>query len=85
MWLASRKIRSVEKLETLPVGAEPRTSHHRSPGGERHGQSSLKGRGRAIVKQTSIGTISKATLGKLLRHGGGAHMDFSKRTDTILN
>ena len=32
----SRKIWSVEELETLPAGTtKPRTSHHRSPGGER--------------------------------------------------
>ena len=30
-------------------------------------RSSLKGRERAIVNQTNIGTVSKATLGKLLR------------------
>ena len=27
-----------EKLETLPAGTKPRTSQHRSPGGERRGQ-----------------------------------------------
>ena len=32
-------------------------------------QSSLKGRERAIVSETNIGTVSKATLGKLLRDG----------------
>ena len=32
-------------------------------------QSSSKGRQRAIVNQTNIGTISKATLKKLLRGG----------------
>ena len=32
-------------------------------------RSSLKGRERAIVNQTNIGTILKATLGKLLRDG----------------
>ena len=47
-------------------------------------RSSLKGRERAIVNQTNIGTVSKATLGKLLRPGR-AHMGFSERTDTILN
>ena len=31
--------------------------------------SSLKGRERAIVSQTNIGTVSKATLGKCLRDG----------------
>ena len=55
--------------------------------------SSLKGRERVIVKQTNIGTVSKATLGNLLfivfitseRGGGEAHMGFSQRIDTILN
>ena len=32
-------------------------------------RSSLKGRGRAIVNHTNIGTVSKAALGKLLRYG----------------
>ena len=32
-------------------------------------QSSSKGRERAIVSQTNIGTVSKATSGKLLRDG----------------
>ena len=32
-------------------------------------RSSLKGRERAIVNQTNVGTASKATLGKLLRDG----------------
>ena len=32
-------------------------------------RSSLKGRERAIVGQTNIGTVSKATLGKRLRDG----------------
>ena len=32
-------------------------------------RSSLKGRERAIVNQTNIGAVSKATLGKLLRDG----------------
>ena len=32
-------------------------------------RSSLKGRERAIVNQRNIGTVPKATLGKLLRDG----------------
>ena len=32
-------------------------------------RSSLKGRERAIVNQTNIGTVSRPTLGKLLRDG----------------
>ena len=63
-----------EELETLPAGINPRTSHRRSQeekGVERGSarRSSLKGRERAIVNQTNIGTVSKATLGKLLRDG----------------
>ena len=37
----SRKIRSVEELKTQPAGTKPRTSHHRSLGGERHGKRKL--------------------------------------------
>ena len=40
-------------------------------------RSSLKGRERAIVNQTNIGTVLKATLGKLLR-------DRVERIDTTL-
>ena len=32
--VASRKIWSVEELQTLPASTKPRTPHHRSPGGE---------------------------------------------------
>ena len=66
-WLASRKIWSVEDLETPSAVTKPRTSHHRLPGGK-HGnvrRSSLKGRERAIGNQTNIKTF-KATLAKLL-------------------
>ena len=49
-------------------------------------RSSLKGRERAIVSQTNIGTVSKATLGKLLSDGvERIIMGFSERIDTILN
>ena len=49
-------------------------------------RSSLKGRERAIVNQTNIGTVLKATLGKLLRDGVDRITDsFFERIDTILN
>ena len=49
-------------------------------------RSSLKGRERAIISQTNIGTVSKATLGKLLRDRVvRIIMGFSECTDTILN
>jgi len=48
--------------------------------------SSLKGRERAIVNQTNIGTVSKATLWKLLRDEvERIIMDFFARIATILN
>ena len=75
-WLASRKVWSAEELETLPAVTEPRTSHYRSSGGERCGKqrgsarrSSLKGRERAIVSQTNIGTVRKTTLGNVWETG----------------
>ena len=86
-WLASRKIWSVEKLETLPVGTKPRTWHlERGVEKESARRSPSKGRERAIVNQTNIGTVSKATLGKLLRDGVECIiMGFSERIDIILN
>ena len=38
----------------------------------------------ATVSQTNIGTVSKATLGKLLRDPSGVHLGFSERIDTII-
>ena len=86
----SRKIWSVEELETLPVGTIPRISHvnHLEERGIERGstrQSSLKGE-RAIINQTYIRTVWKATLGKFLRdRGEQIIMGFFKTTDTILN
>ena len=48
-------------------------------------RSSLKGRERAIVNLTNIGTVSKATLGDTSERRSGAHMGFSESTDNILN
>ena len=49
-------------------------------------RSFLKGRDRAIVSQTSTGTVSKATSRKRLRDGvKRIIMGFSERIDTILN
>ena len=44
----------------------------------------FKGRERASVSQTNTGTVSNATLGKLLRDVDGAYMSFSERADTTL-
>ena len=46
-------------------------------------KSFLKGWKRAIVNQTNVRTVSKATLGKLLRQDG-VHVDFSTHIVTIL-
>ena len=48
-------------------------------------RSSFKGRERAIVSHTNIGTVSKATLGKLQRDGVERIWAFPERIDTILN
>ena len=49
-------------------------------------RSSFKGRHRAIVSQTDIGSVSKATLGKLLRDGvERIILGFSERINSILN
>ena len=64
---------SVEELETITAGTKPRTSHCRPPEEERGieggsaRQSSSKGRGRATVNHTGIGTASETTPGKLLK------------------
>ena len=43
----------------------------------------MKGRERAIVTQTNVGTVSKTTLGELLRDGvQGIVRGFDERIDT---
>ena len=71
---SSQKIWSFEERETLPADTKPRTSHHRSPGGrEAWKEEALDdlpwNDERAIVNQTNIATVSKATLGTLLTDG----------------
>ena len=85
-------LRRSEVLRSLRhyLRAQSQTSQHRSPGGERRGKrsarrSSMKGRERAIVNQTNIGTVLKAPLGETSERRGRAHMGFSERIDTILN
>ena len=70
----------------LRAGTKPRTSHLRSPGGERRGklrgiarESSLKGRERAVVSQTNTGTVSKANARETSERRGGAHVDGVER------
>ena len=60
---------SVEELETLPAGTKPSIARRRESRGERRRRSSLRGQERVIVNQTNVATVSRATLGKLLRDG----------------
>ena len=94
-WLLLGQIWSVEKLETLPAGTDkakdtrPLIAWRREAllrGSAR--RSSVKGRERAIVNQTSrLGTAGfKGNVGQTSERRGGAHMGFSeRRIDTILN
>ena len=89
-WLASRKIWSVEELETLPAGTKPRTSHHRSPGGERRGK---RKRYTIFLKRRSDGhrqsdehcDCFKGNVGETSERLGGAHMFFSSASIPSLN
>ena len=73
------------------LGRKPRTSHHRSPGGEVHKKEAfgeLPGKGwrdGAIANLTNIGTFPKETPRTTLRDGGGVHMGFPEHVNTILN
>ena len=81
--LASRKILSVEELETLPAGTKPRTSHYRSPGGERRGK---RKRSTIFLERTKNGhrqaneqwNCFKGTLEKRLRDGMERMLLFSE-------
>ena len=86
----SRKIWSVEDLETLPAGSKPRTSHHRSPGGERRWKKEALDdlpwkdeRGCSSIRRTL--EPFKGNFGKTSERRAEAHMDFSERIYTILN
>ena len=74
-------------MSSIVIGGERRRTALEERGVERGSarQSSLRGRERAIVNQTNIGTISKPTLGETSESRDGAHMGFSERIDTILN
>ena len=66
------------KLEIQPADTLPRAAHHRLPGALLQAQKE-KALGNFASKdekgpssnQTYVGTVSKATLGKLLRNGMG--------------
>ena len=80
-WLASGKILSVEKLEILPAGTKPRTSHHRSPGEERRG----KRKRQTIFLERTRGGGAIVNAGETSERRGEAHMGFSERTDALFN
>ena len=89
-WLASWKICSAEELETLPVGTKPRTSHHRSPGGEGCGK---KKHETIFLERTRKGHHQsgehwnhfEGDTGETSERWDGAHMVFSEHIDTNLN
>ena len=54
--------RSIDRLKER--GVEKESGRH----------STLRGRERSVLNQTNIGTVSRTTLGRLLRDGGGARM-----------
>ena len=67
---------STVELETLPAAVKPRASKLRSPGGERRGKKKRTTiflertrRERAILNQTSTGTVLKATMTNVVRNG----------------
>ena len=69
----SEALRSLRRY----LRTQKRTSHHRSPGGQRHGKRKrstifLKGRVKAIVSQTNSGTVSKERRGNVRETGWGA-------------
>ena len=83
-------LESVEELDTLPVDAKPRTSHHQSPGGEKCG----KRNGWTIfLERTRTGhresdqhlNCSKvnAREPETSERQGGAHMGFPERINAI--
>ena len=62
-----------------PARTKPRTSHRRSPGGERRGKRDDLPRKdeRAIVSQTKNWTRFKGSVGETSERKGGAHKGFS--------
>ena len=88
------RLQSVEELETPPARTEPRTSHHRSPGGERRG---MKKRciddlpwkdGKGLSSQSDERrNCFQGNVGKTSERCGGAVncMGFLWCTDAILN
>jgi len=76
--------------DTTCGGTKLKTSHHRSPGGERRGQrkhsTTCLGRTREGHHQSDKHwTGFKDNVGETSERQGGAHMDFSQHIDTILN
>ena len=76
--------------EKLPAGTKPRTSHRRSPGGEKRRKrtrsaifSEMTRKGHRQSDQHWNGF--KGNIGETLERRGGAHMGFPERIDTILN
>ena len=74
----------------LPVGAQPRTSHRRSPIGERSGKRKrslifLERTRKEHCQSDEHWDCFKGNVGESFERRGGAHMCFSERINTILN
>ena len=80
----------VLELETLPAGKKPRSSHHRSPGGDMRRKGKLS---TIFFQRTREGhhqsyehwNCLKGNIAKTSDSRNGAHMGFPQRIDTILN
>ena len=83
-WLASRKLRSAEELETLPSDTKPRTSHHCSLAAKRRALPSKDETEPSSVRRT-LETFQRGNVGETSERQSGAHVRFSERIDTILN
>ena len=89
-WIAALGNNVYSLKQTLPAGTEPRTAHHRSPGGDRRGK---RKRWIIFLEMTREGHRQsderwkgfKGHVGETSERWGGAHMDFSGRIDIILN
>ena len=91
-WLASRRIWSVEELETLPAGAKPSTSHDQSPGGERcrkrkHSAIFFERTKKSHRQSEEHWNCFKDNVGQTseTRSETAYRMDFTERIDTIFN
>ena len=85
IWSAAWQGRGTWRFEELSQHGQARAKQHDrlKERGVEKGPFTLQGRERSVFNQTNIGTVSRATLGRLLRDG--ARKGLSERYDAILN